>query len=300
VNPGPGPTPATPATDAEAVIINCSTKEQTALALASVLRHARLPVAVIDCESTDGSYALFRRLQERLPFRLARMPLRRHGVTLDRIFGETGREALLLVDSDAEILRDDLVPAMTGALGPAAYGSGFLHRGQWLGTNHLVAGRVGYYAPRMWIPCVMLKVAPVRAALRAGSSFREQVLCNEIPRLPALSRLLYLRFRVPALRRLTLDRLRGLRGIHFGVQPHYVYYDTGALLHDHLVNERHLAFAALDDAMWPTAVRHAHGVTRRRLRWRMRNAADIDRTRREALARLDEVYGLRLPELDAR
>jgi len=296
----PGPRPPAPPPDAEAVIINCSTKEQTTLALASVIRHVRLPVAVIDCESTDGSYRFFRRLQERLPFRLARMPLRRHGVSLDRIFRETAREALLLVDSDAEILRDDLLPAMTGALGPAAYGSGFLHRGQWLGTNHLVAGNVGYYAPRMWIPCVLLKVAPVRAALDAGASFRDRVVCNEMPQLPALSRLLQLRFRVPLLRRLTLDALRGLRRTYFGARPHYVCYDTGALLHEHLADAQRLAFAALPDEMWPAAVRHDHGVTRRRLRRHMRNAADLDQTRREAVARIEAVYGLRLPELDAR
>jgi hypothetical protein len=295
----PGPRPPPPL-DAEAVIINCSTKEQTTLALASVLRHAALPVAVLDCESTDGSYPFFQRLQERLPFRLARMPLSPHGVTLDRIFRDTAREALLLVDSDAEILRDDLLPAMTGALGPAAYGSGFLHRGQWLGTNHLVDGNIGYYAPRMWIPCVLLKVAPVRAALAAGASFRDRVLCNEIPQVPALARLLYLRFRVPWLRGFALDALEGLRRTHFGVRPHYVYYDTGALLHERIVGAQQKEFAALPEAMWGDAVRHYHGVTRRRLRRWMRNAADLDQTRREALTRVETVYGLRLPEIDPR
>jgi len=296
----PGPRPPAPPLDAEAVIINCSTKEQTTLALASVLRHTALPVAVIDCESTDGSYPFFQRLQERLSFRLARMPLRPHGVTLDRIFRDTERGAVLLVDSDAEILRDDLLPAMTGALGPAAYGSGFLHRGQWLGTNHLVDGNVGYYAPRMWIPCVLLKVAPVRAALDAGASFRDRVLCNEVPQLPALARLLYLRFRVPWLRGLAFDALEGLRRTHFGVRPHYVYCDTGALLHQRIFDAQHLEFAALPDAVWGDAVAHYHGVTRRRLRRWTRNAASLNRTRCEALARIEAVYGLRLPEIDAR
>jgi hypothetical protein len=32
----------------------------------------------------------------------------------------------------------------------------------------------------------------------------------------------------------------------------------------------------------------------------MRNAADLDETRREALARVETVYGLRLQELDTR
>jgi len=283
--------------DAEAIIINCSTKEQTTLALVSVLRNAGLPATVIDCESTDGSVEFFARLAARLPFQLARMPLRRHGDTLDRIFRETAREALLLVDSDAELLRPDLVPAMHAGLAGGAYGSGFLHRGEWLGANHLVAGDVGYYAPRMWIPCVLLAVAPVRAALDAGQTFRASVVCNEIPQLPWLSRLLYLRFRVPGLRRLTLDSLRGLRGSHFGAHPHYVYFDTGATMHDFLSRRRSHPFADLGPERWADSVAHAHGVTRRRLAWRMRNAADVERTRRDAVERIERVYGVAVPEL---
>jgi len=283
----------------EAIIINCSTKEQTTLALVSALRHGQLPVTVIDCESTDGSLEFFRALQHRLPFRLAEMPLRRHGDSLDRIFTDTDSERLLLLDSDAEILRPDLVPAMVSALDGTAYGSGFLHDGQWLGANHLVARNVGYYAPRMWIPCVMLEVKPIRAALRAGLTFREKVVCNELPQLPWLSWLLYLRFRVPLLRRLAFDGLSPLRRSHFGVRPHYVYYDTGAVLHDYLLQRQHLAFVDLGADLWSTAVRHSHGVTRRRLRRGMRNAADIGRTQREAVERVETVYGIAVPELKA-
>jgi len=101
-----------PARTAEIVIINCSTKELTALALVSALRHGGLPVTVVDCESTDGSAEFFRKLQRRLSFNLAHLPLNRHGVTLDRIFRDTMRDALLLLDSDAEILDPHLVPAM--------------------------------------------------------------------------------------------------------------------------------------------------------------------------------------------
>jgi glycosyltransferase involved in cell wall biosynthesis len=281
----------------EAIIVNCSTREQTTLALVSALRHARLPVTVIDCESTDGSPAFFRALQERLPFRLAQMPLRRHGETLDRLFRESDRDALLLVDSDAEILRGDLVPAMLAGLDAGAYGSGFLHRGEWLGSNHLVERNVGYYAPRMWIPCVMLAVKPVRTALAAGETFRARMAGNEIPQLPWLSQLLHLRFRVPGLRRLAFERLRGLRRTHFGVQPHYVYYDTGAALHDYLTQQQLLPFADLGADLWPLAVRHYHGVTRRRLARRMRNAADPERTRREAVERIETLYGVAVPEL---
>jgi hypothetical protein len=287
----------TAARDTEAIIINCSTKEQSALALVSTLRHARLPVTLIDCESTDGSGEFFRALQRRLEFRLDAMPLARHGDTLDRIFRVTDRERLLLVDSDAEILRDDVVPAMQASLDAGAYGSGFLHRGQWLGANHLVGGEVGYYAPRMWIPCVMLAVAPVRAALVASASFRAHVVCNEVPQVPPLARLLYWRFRVPGLRRLMLRRLEPLRRTHFGVRPHYVYYDTGASLHERLTVRDRLGYADLGNERWPHAVRHAHGVTRRRLSWFMRNAADVEATRREAVERIENVYGVPVPEL---
>jgi hypothetical protein len=293
----PAPMPPMTEHDAEAIIINCSTKEQTTLALASVLRHAALPVTVVDCESTDGSAAYFAKLAARLPFRLAHMPLRRHGETLDRIFRDTAREALLLVDSDAELLQGDLVPAMRAGLAEGAYGSGFLHRGEWLGANHLVGGDIGYYAPRMWIPCVMLAVAPIRAALEAGQTFRAGVVCNEVPQLPWLARLLYLRFRVPGLRRLRLDALRGRRAEHFGVRAHYVYCDTGAAVHDYLTRQRRLPYADLGAERWAASVAHAHGVTRRRLAWRMRNAADVERSRRDAVERVERVYGIAVPEL---
>ncbi len=283
----------------EAVVINCSTREQTTLALVSAIRHAQMPVTVIDCESTDGSYEFFTALRSRLAFKLAAMPLSRHGDTLDRIFANTGCDAVLLLDSDAEILRDDLVPSMIAALDAKSYGSGFLHAGQWLGANHLSPRQVGYYAPRMWIPCVMLKVAPVKAALARGRTFRERIVGNEIPQWPWLSQLLCLRFRVPLLRAPELDCLRSWRRARFGVRPHYFYYDTGAALHEHLQDEQGLALAHLGGDLWASAVRHYHGVTRKQLRRRMRNAADVESTRREAVDRIESVYGIEVPELRA-
>ena len=201
---------------AEIVIINCSTKEITALALASAVRHATLPVTIIDCESTDGSIEFFLHLQRQLPFRIAQLPLRRHGLTLDHVFRETACDALLLLDSDAEILDPELVPRMLGALRPGIYVSGFLHAGEWLAAAHGRGRETGYYAPRMWIPCVMLDVAAVRDALAAGCSFRQRVLGNEIPRLPWLAQLLCLRFMIPGLRNVRLDALRPLRHDYHG------------------------------------------------------------------------------------
>jgi glycosyltransferase involved in cell wall biosynthesis len=284
-----------PAPTAEVVIINCSTKEFTALALVSALRHGGLPVTVIDCESSDGSVAFLRELQRQLSFKLAHLPLRPHGATLDRVFRESASDTILLLDSDAEILDGDLVPRMLAALRPGTYGSGFLHAGEWLAANHGGGERTGFYAERMWIPCVMLDVAVIRQALAAGESFLPRTAGNELPQWPRISRLLAWRFRVPGLRRLRLDVLRPSRRTVAGVAPHYVFNDTGARLHEYLVRQRGLAFADLGAQWWPKAVAHYHGVTRRSLRPWMRNAADVTASRADAVARLENAYGIRLP-----
>ena len=281
---------------AEIAIINCSTKEFTALALVSALRHGGgLRVTVIDCESTDGSMEFFRQLQRQLSFKLAQLPLRRHGVTLDRLFSEAASDALLLLDSDAEILDPDLVPRMLAAVLPGVYGSGFLHAGEWLAADQGSGHEQGYYAERMWIPCVLLDVAHVRDALHVGRSFRQRIVGNELPLWPWLAQLLKLRFRIPGLRQLRFDAMRRLRSEYRGLRPHYLNFDTGAQLHDYLVTRRGLKFADLGAAWWPTAVAHYHGVTRRQLRPRMRNAADVVASREDALARISTIYGVQLP-----
>ena len=101
-----------PAQPARAIIINCSTKVVSTLALMSVLRHANMPVLLIDCASRDGSWAWFSALAKQHTFDLLAMPLRPHGKTLDRIFCESQDAALLLVDSDLEILRGDIMLKM--------------------------------------------------------------------------------------------------------------------------------------------------------------------------------------------
>jgi glycosyltransferase involved in cell wall biosynthesis len=281
---------------AEIVIINCSTKELTALALVSALRHGGLPVTVIDCESTDGSVEFFGKLQRKLSFNLVHLPLRRHGVTLDRVFRETKHDALLLLDSDAEILDSRLVPAMLAARTPATYGSGFLHAGEWLAADHRGGTQKGYYAERMWIPCVMLDAAAISEALTAGQSFRQRIIGNELPQWPWLAQLLAWRFRIPGLRGLALDVLRPSRRKYRDQWPHYLYCDTGADLHEYLCNRRGLTFADLGADWWPSAVAHHHGATRRRLRPSMRNAADFDASRAAAIERVTKIYGVSLPE----
>jgi 3-dehydroquinate dehydratase len=56
------------ATDEQAVIINVGTKAVTTLALLRALKYARMPVIVIDCESTDGSLEHFSEMMKAYDF----------------------------------------------------------------------------------------------------------------------------------------------------------------------------------------------------------------------------------------
>jgi len=158
-----------------AVIINCGTKWVSSLALLSTLRHAACPTLVIDCDSRDGSRAHFERIARDLALRFhwLEWPLRPHPEALDVLFREAGDNRLLLVDSDLEIRTAVVIAEMRQALDddPKAYGAGFAHGPSRMGADHGLAPDSGYYAERMWIPCVLLRVSHIRAALARGVSF---------------------------------------------------------------------------------------------------------------------------------
>jgi len=260
-----------------AVIINCGTKWATSLALVSALAHARCPVLVVDCESRDGSREHFARLaRERcLAFDWLEWPLRPHPAALDALFAEARDERLLLVDSDVEVASARVVAAMRDALDAdaGAYGAGFVHGPAWMGKEHGVAPMTAYYAERMWIPCVMLRVAIVREALAQGASFaNRRVHTSRASGLRSLAyRLRHPRIEGPArhaFRVAPIPQAAGERGARF------IEFDTGADLHRILVDDG-FRFAAIDDALWGD-VPHFHGVTRAALGpWRWRMAAKL-------------------------
>ena len=153
---------AMPAPSAEIVIINCSTRELTALALVSALRHGGLPVTVIDCESTDGSIEFFQHTAAAAAIRsgaAAVAPARRDaGPDISR---NHARRA-----AAARFRRRDPRPA-PGARHAGGAAAGHLRqrlsaRGEWLAAAHGGGDHKGYYAERMWIPCVMLDAADRR------------------------------------------------------------------------------------------------------------------------------------------
>lgn len=293
-----------------AVIINCGTKWVTSLALASVLSHTDSPVLVVDCESRDGSANHFEWLSRMygLKFDWLAWPLRPHPAALDALFSAIPSDVVLLVDSDIEVRSRRIFEAMTSALavGKDAYGAGFLHGPAWMGSDHGLPRWTGYYAERMWIPFVLLRTAPVRRALDAGSSFANRRPFLEIPNRPNLSRWLGYRYRIRGLRHLAIPgsrkRRRADRLQIGGRYPAFIEYDTGADLHRELQNNGH-CFVRLPEDLWGD-VRHYHGMTRAGLTGRLRRAvkmfglASTDTEMEQASvlteikARLSEVYGI--------
>lgn len=163
------------------VIINVHTDLITARALLSALAHNALPVLVINCDPTEASRKVFETLMSTYEFDLIEAPLALHGTTLDWVFSSLPDERVLLLDSDAEIRKDGFVEWMGDKLDHGlCFGAGFLW-GPFLIDEEWKSppGAEILYMERPWIPCVMLKVEPVRSALAAGVSFNATRTPNE-------------------------------------------------------------------------------------------------------------------------
>lgn len=279
---------------ARAIIINCSTRVVTTLALMSALRHANMPVLLIDCESTDGSWHWFETLAQQHSFDMLRMPLKPHGKTLDRIFLETGDDNLLLIDSDLEILRPDVMPILHQAmLDSATYGAGFLHEGGTMSANVHTKVNVGRYMDRMWIPFCFLKVAKVRTVIANGTTFMASRDYLEFPWSRFISKLLYARHRLPLLDRISLEAFAESRERIHGESHPFREFDTGGRLHQALVQQGS-SFAHLGEPFWSQSLRHYHGVTRAALTRGQGNATAPDTIEREVAARLVAEYAIRV------
>jgi glycosyltransferase involved in cell wall biosynthesis len=276
---------------ARAIIINCSTREVTTLALMSALRYAEMPVLVIDCMSTDGSLGWFQSLQAKHRFDLISAPLRPHGESLDAILQAARDEMLLLIDSDLEIRDASIVADMrAGATGSEVYGAGLLHRDL---APSLVApdGARGRYADRMWIPLTLLKTAPVVHALNHGATFMHSRDYLEFPWSLFLSRLLFVRHRLPLLKGSGLNLWAAARERLHGENIAFREYDTGARVHAALVREGY-TFHDLGELDFSYKVRHYHGVTRATLVDGKDNATDPASIARDVRGRLADIYGV--------
>ncbi len=273
-----------------AVIININTRISTTLALMSSLRYVKMPVLVIDCGSKDRSYEYFLELMKSYEFDLLSAPLHEHGKTLDWIFMNVNSEKILLIDSDLEILEDIPIKMMREAVMPGdIFGSGFIHEGAWMLKHKM---KYGYYEERAWVPFVLLKVKIVREALGRGLSFCAKKAFNDLPRSQFFSKLLAGRLYLPILRNLKLSFLDHFRKEFHGVKPSLLYYDTGALMYQHLRDSCDYRFAGLSwEINWKHII-HFHGVTRLQLNSLGRNGVKLNSISDYIKQRLIEKYEL--------
>ena len=264
----------------QAIIINVGTRLPTTLALCSALRHAGMPVLLVDCESKDDSLAAFTALMAREKFDLLSAPLRPHGRTLDWLFGATRAEKILLVDSDLEILGPEILAFMRQFIDePPTFGAGFCDGpGVLVHEQGFLHG--AYYAERPWMPLAMFKVARVREALAAGASFVDKVVFNDIVSGGLLTR---------AARRFKLRLPELLRANHNGRRPEIVFYDTGAAVYQELRFGRELVFAGLPAHFAPRYATHFSGVSRHVVQG---GGTPIDRIADTVIERLRSVYGV--------
>jgi hypothetical protein len=280
-----------------AVIVNVSTKEVSTLALLSVLRHTQLRVMLLDLESTDESWEHFSRLAQNEPrLDLCQGALQKHGYVLDKLFHETFDETLLLVDSDLEICDAGIVNRMLEAVAvPGVFGAGAIHNQSWLDHRHGFPEKLALYRERMWIPFTILRVKSIRMALLAGYSFINHWVPNELTGIPWISKLLSRRFFVPGVKHLRADFLSSTRHPYGTLRPNLVCCDTGSDIFCYLRDEVGELFVDFGIDHIESLAHHYHGVTRRKLHRRDRNATEIDDILQEVIRRLDNVYNFRFP-----
>jgi hypothetical protein len=202
---------------------------------------------------------------------------------------------LLLIDSDLEIRNAEILNWMLKAIGSAdVFGAGAVHGPTWLGSVHGMPEKVALYQERMWIPLTLLKVQYIKGALEEGYSFINRWVPNELCSLPWLSKALSMRFFVPGFKKVRADFLRGTRRVYRNEQPNIVCCDTGADIFCHLRYDIGARFIDFGIEGVTKMAHHYHGVTRRRLNKRDRNAIAMDDIMSEVLQRLQHEYGVEL------
>lgn len=286
-----------PERDEQAIIINAGTQLVSTLALASALKFAGMPVLVVDCEVSppDGSFAHFKTLLNELEFDLMQAPLRRHSDALDSIFTEVKARKVLLVDSDVEILNDHLFALMRDFIDePQVFGAGLIEGPNWMSEQKGFA-RHGYFEERMWIPLTMLKVDPVRQAIKDGHSFAERQVFNDFAPSRIISKAFgSIRYRVPALAERQLRWLDSFKESHHGLRPWLVWHDTGSELYRHLKYAAGYQFAGLPAEFHSRYARHFSGITNNQLNPGHELGTPISEIDRYVRAQLRDVYEIEM------
>lgn len=245
-----------------AIIINHNTKAVSFLSLLSALKYAKMPVLLIDCESTDGSFEFFKNAMLRYSFDLMQAPLKIHGLTLDWVFASLNDGQLLLIDSDLEILNEAFIEFMNRHIDePYVFGSSFLQGNEMmkeLAFKGQVYKEVLLYE-RPFIPIALFKMSAIKAALKAGKSFASHMEHNEFAMAPGWLKGIVKK--APGKKKL----VKHLRKRYFAQYPKHVFYDTGASLYEYLRYQEGLYLVNLPVICQQYYVNHFWGTTRKML-----------------------------------
>ena len=130
----------------------------------------------------------------------------------------------------------------------------------------------------------------IRETLAAGASFMHRLVLNDFPQIPAIGRLLWHRFRIPGLRQIRLRSLDSFRCEYEGHKPSYVFFDTGAQIHQ-VLTQRGFLFGDVGPEIPYWSVRHLHGVTRDVIHGPTRDARSASAVEPIVLDKLKE-YGI--------
>jgi hypothetical protein len=308
----PGQPCTLPGEAVRAVVINVHTDIAATLAIASIVATAQLPALLVNCEPTAESRRHFEALQGWRPFAVIEAPTRPHGATLDWLFRETRDDALLLLDSDAEILDASVVAGLIEPLEENdVFGVGYRDGGGFIDKMLGTPGRTVWMAKRPWSPFVLLRAAPVQQALAAGASFLPSVVLNDFRFNQRVNRLLASRLQTELvqpsrfvqslpplvrhrLRRSRLPWLAWARRRYGDVRPSIVYADTGTGIYQWCCAAG-LRFRWRQIAQPVPGVHHYGGLTRVALddsQWTPeREESDPEEAMRERLA---TAYGIAL------
>ncbi|MDR2601885.1 MAG: hypothetical protein LBC53_05480 [Spirochaetaceae bacterium] len=277
-----------PEFDVLAVIINVDTKIPASLALFSAMRYTKFPVLIVDCSKDGRELSFFERLQNEYDFYLTSLPLNIHGKTIDYLFLNIKAKALLLLDSDAEILSPFLFNPDSfengGGGGPSmsllddnVFGCGFFQKFGRMSNASIRGGKFCCSAERMYIPCVLLKTFHVREALSAGCSFAAKKVYNDFPLAPIISKLIYFRFFFKFFQNHDIPALRLFRRIYFDYyKPSMIYYDTGAEVYMYLKYALNYDYIGLPVRYVSAYLAHYHGITRKILNNKDRNSTSYN------------------------
>jgi hypothetical protein len=260
------------------VIVSLNTRVFTTLAVASAARYLGIPLLIVECESTDGSYETLSRLVLPTQAWIVRSPKQIHGVLIDRLMRELKSTRVVLIDSDVEVRDAIAFRAMQAAMDVAVAGEDVTYAAGWAHGDHDMSNDTmphAWFPRRPWIPFALFDRRICAELIAVGCSFEATEVGNELP-VPVLARLLAMRWHVSWARGWTFGWLRGFRKQRRGVSASFYVYDTGALIYE-AAEARKLRFGDIGQQTMEASISHFSGATRRTRseRWSGYSAAEL-------------------------